>query len=111
MTTALAIALGRHEIRALTLLGTMSYSHYLVHVPVEGRMPEMRLTHVHAGVARVGVLFTTLALTVGTVTILRLSVERPAQRRLSATRYRNGSAWLRTGREAIGAVATCITEP
>jgi peptidoglycan/LPS O-acetylase OafA/YrhL len=108
LATALMIAFVRRDLPVLGLLGTISYSLYLVHVPVGERILELGLGHVHGGVGRLSVLAVTLALTIGAATILYLLVERPAQRWSSSIEYRDGT--LQWGRRTAP-VVTGIGEP
>jgi peptidoglycan/LPS O-acetylase OafA/YrhL len=86
--TALVIAFVRRDIPLLGALGTISYSLYLVHVPIGERILEIGLGQVHGGFARVVVLGTTLVLTMGAAALLYLVIERPAQRWSRAVAYR-----------------------
>ncbi|HZU13230.1 MAG TPA: acyltransferase [Chloroflexota bacterium] len=106
LVTALLIAFVRRDIRPLVWLGTISYSLYLIHVPVGGRILGFGLAHVHSGPARVAVLALSLILTIAAAGAFYRLVERPAQRWSKSVRYR---------REAPAAaempVMTGIAEP
>lgn len=111
LATAFVIAFVRRELRILSLLGTISYSLYLIHVPVGGRILGLGLSHVHSGVARVLVLAATLALTIGAATLFYQFIERPAQRWSSSIRYRRSGTAGTQQAEQVGAVVTGIAEP
>lgn len=111
LATALIIAFVRRDFRVLSLLGAISYSLYLIHVPVGGRILGLGLSHVHSGVARVLVLAITLVLTIAAATLFYRLVERPAQRWSSAVHYRRSIGPRRSQVESSGAVVTGIAEP
>lgn len=111
LATALVIAFVRLQLRILSYLGAISYSLYLLHVPVGGRLLELGLAHVHGGTARVLVLAVTLVLTIGAAHLLYRLVERPAQRWSSAIRYRGGTIWAPHARPTTGDAVTGIAEP
>jgi peptidoglycan/LPS O-acetylase OafA/YrhL len=111
LLTALVIAFVRRDFRALSLLGAISYSLYLIHVPVGGRILDLGLSHVHGGVARVLVLAVTLVLTIGVATLFYRFIERPAQRWSSAIRYRRNAGPDHGRVKRGGAVVTGIAEP
>lgn len=110
--TALFIAFVRSGIPVLGFLGTISYSLYLIHVPIGARILFLGLTHVHGGAARVLVLLVTLGLTIGAAYVFYLLVERPAQRWSAKVRYsRRATRAERVGMEPTGAAVSGIAEP
>lgn len=111
LATALVIVVVRRPIPVLGFLGTVSYSLYLVHVPVGVRILGLGLAHVHGGVARVAVLLASLAVTVGVAWLFYLAVERPAQRWSSAIRYRVVGEGRRRRKDAGAPVVTGIADP
>lgn len=111
LLTALVIAFVHRELRILSLLGTISYSLYLVHVPVGGRILGLGLSHAHSGAARVLVLAVTVALTLGAAVLFYRLIERPAQRWSSTIRYRHAVTGSHSWAEPGGAVVTGIAEP
>lgn len=89
LVTALLVAFVRRDIRPLAWLGTISYSLYLIHVPVGGRILGLGLAHVHGGAARVAVLAVTMLLTIVAAALFYRFVEMPARRWSKAIRYRS----------------------
>ena len=86
LATVAAIGFGR-DLRvngligkALTYLGTISYSLYLVHVPIGGRVVNLvgRVTHSQSGHLLVSVL--AFAVVLAFAHVFYISIERPAQR-------------------------------
>jgi peptidoglycan/LPS O-acetylase OafA/YrhL len=112
VATALVIAWVRRPIPVLGFLGTISYSLYLIHIPVGERILGLGLAHVHGGPARVLVLLVSLGLTLAAAWLFYLVVERPAQRWSSAIRY-GVVGKVKTPREseATGPVVTGIADP
>lgn len=88
VATAGAIAFVRRDFRILGFLGAISYSLYLVHVPVGERVLDLGLAHVHSGLARCTLLAISLIASLGAATLLYRYVERPAQRLSGRIRYR-----------------------
>lgn len=88
LATAVGIVCIRRPIPVLGFLGTISYSLYLVHVPVGVRILGVGLAHSHGGIERVLVLLISLTVTIVAAWLFYLVVERPAQRWSSAIRYR-----------------------
>lgn len=106
VATALAIVLVRRDLPVLGALGTISYSLYLIHVPVGGRILGLGLAHAHGGVARVVVLAGSLVLTVGAAVLFYLAVERPARRWSSAIGYEGlRRVWSGQRRGAVTGIA------
>jgi peptidoglycan/LPS O-acetylase OafA/YrhL len=112
LVTALVIHSVRREIRLLGFLGAISYSLYLIHVPVGGRILALGLDHLHGGPARVLWLGISLVATIGSATLLYRYVEKPAQGWSSRIRYRAPRARqeLRT-LEGAPATVSGIAEP
>jgi peptidoglycan/LPS O-acetylase OafA/YrhL len=112
VATALCITFVRRDFRVLGFLGAISYSLYLIHVPVGGRILDLGLAHTHGGIERVLWLGISVAATVGAATLLHRYVERPAQRWSSRIRYREtGTAQERRSLEPIPATVAGIAEP
>lgn len=113
LCAALAIAFIRSDIRPLVWLGSLSYSLYLVHVPIGGRAMNLLLPHAHGMAARCLVLAFSLALSVFLAYGLYRIVERPAQRWSSAIRYRSWIAAAGEQRASEGphGAVTGVAEP
>jgi peptidoglycan/LPS O-acetylase OafA/YrhL len=110
LATALIIAFVRRTVPGLRYLGAISYSLYLVHVPIGGRLMNLGMAHVHGTAARCLVLIGSLAVTIGAAALLYRLVERPAQHWSSAIGYRG--SWRPSGRRRMGGdVVTGIAEP
>ncbi|MDB6171236.1 MAG: putative acyltransferase [Chthoniobacteraceae bacterium] len=69
--------------------GNVSYSLYLLHVPVGGRVINLSLRFVHTMPGKLVVLVVALGVSTGAAWLLYRYVERPAQRWSSGIRYRN----------------------
>lgn len=76
--------------KALAWAGTVSYSLYLVHVPVGGRIVNLGTRVAGQGATRVGVLLAAVSASLLAAWALHRYVERPSQR-LSAARSFKGS--------------------
>jgi peptidoglycan/LPS O-acetylase OafA/YrhL len=88
---ATALMLGLVEIglkRPLLFLGHISYSLYLLHVPIGGRVINLSLRFVTTMSGKVLVLALAVATTIAAAWLLHKYVERPAQQWSSAIRYR-----------------------
>jgi peptidoglycan/LPS O-acetylase OafA/YrhL len=111
LATAAVIASVRRPIPVLGFLGTISYSLYLIHIPVGERLLGLGLAHVHGGAARVAVLGLTLATTIAAAWLFYLAIERPAQRWSSAIRYGVVGEGRRRAAEPAQPVVTGIADP
>jgi peptidoglycan/LPS O-acetylase OafA/YrhL len=112
LLTALAIAFVRVDFRVLGFLGAISYSLYLVHVPVGGRAMDLLLPHTHNTVEKLGALALSLALSLATAYALYRLVERPARQWSSSIRYRRAEQSADTVLEVpTGAAVSGIAEP
>jgi len=72
----------------LLFLGTISYSLYLVHLPIGGRIVNLGLRFVHSPLGRIGLLLSAAAGSILTAWLFYRLIERPAQRWSKALRYR-----------------------
>jgi peptidoglycan/LPS O-acetylase OafA/YrhL len=89
IATALLIGLFEADLNSVLLFfGHISYSLYLLHVPIGGRVVNLSLRYVHTLPGKVGVLAAALAATVAAAWLLYRYVERPAQQWSSRIRYR-----------------------
>jgi len=87
--TALLIALFHSAPRQpLVFLGQISYSLYLLHVPIGGRVVNLSLRWVHTLPGKVGVLALALAASIVAAWVLYRCVEHPAQQWASHIRFR-----------------------
>jgi peptidoglycan/LPS O-acetylase OafA/YrhL len=77
---------------ALRSLGDISYSLYLLHVPVGCQVIDRCLPWATSTAGQLGVLALALALTLGAAILLYRIVERPAQKWSASFRYRNAPA-------------------
>jgi peptidoglycan/LPS O-acetylase OafA/YrhL len=90
--TAVLIAFVRiPRIAALAWLGAVSYSLYLVHVPIGGRVTNLGGRFAATTVSQVGVLVVALSLTLAAAYVMYRFVERPAQRWASSIKYKRAS--------------------
>jgi peptidoglycan/LPS O-acetylase OafA/YrhL len=89
--TAVIIAFVRYENRVLGFLGTISYSLYLVHVPIGGRIMNYGLRHAHTTPTRLGVLALGLAGSIAAAYAMYRLVEQPAQRLSSSIPLRRAN--------------------
>ncbi len=100
LTTATAIGFGRaarvngNVGRVLTYLGTISYSLYLVHVPIGGRIVNLAARFVHGQFEHLIVSGLALVITLAVAHVFYICVERPALRKARQLIH------LRVGREA-----------
>jgi peptidoglycan/LPS O-acetylase OafA/YrhL len=76
----------------LGFLGRVSYSLYLVHVPIGGRVINLGARYELSAVGQVAVLAAALATTLLSAYLMYVLVERPAQRWSAAIRYRSRPA-------------------
>lgn len=85
---ALTIALVRaRRIAPLAWLGTVSYSLYLLHVPIGGRVVNLGARFAHGVPGRIGVLVLAAAASLFAAWVMYMLVERPAQRIAGTMRY------------------------
>ncbi len=73
--------------RILAFLGTLSYSIYLIHVPIGGRVINLASRLPKTGTVALGAIAVALAVTIGAAWLLWRSVERPAQRYAASVRF------------------------
>jgi len=91
LATALAIAFIRGEgFKPLVWLGTISYSLYLVHVPIGGRVINLGESLDTEGLTRIGFLVAAVAISIGSAYLFNRLFERPAQ--LWASKFHYGKA-------------------
>lgn len=88
LLTALAIAFVKTKWRRLKFFGDISYSLYLLHVPVGAKVINLGLRFVEHRSGKLCVLAIALAITIGASYLLYRLVEQPAQRLASAFRFR-----------------------
>ena len=87
--TALLLAFFQGRTPAiLSSLGTISYSLYLVHVPIGSRVINLAMRFTESLTARTAILALALLASIAAATFLFLAVELPAQRRSARIRYR-----------------------
>lgn len=82
--TALAIAFVRVRGRGFTFFGNISYSLYLLHVPVGGRVINLSLRLTDSPAGKVAALAVALSLSVAASYAFYRLIEKPAQRWSSA---------------------------
>ncbi|HEY0779058.1 MAG TPA: acyltransferase [Gemmatirosa sp.] len=88
VATALVIAFGRVRVpRVLQFFGTISYSLYLLHVPVGTRVVSLGGRVAHGAAAQVVVTLGALAVSVGAASLMYRWVERPARLWSASFRY------------------------
>jgi peptidoglycan/LPS O-acetylase OafA/YrhL len=76
------------RIRPLAALGTISYSVYLLHTPVGGRVLGVLRSRIpHKAAFEIGALGLAIAVTLGAAWAMYLLIERPSQRLSSRLRY------------------------
>jgi peptidoglycan/LPS O-acetylase OafA/YrhL len=86
--TALMLAFAEWRVpRALSFLGAVSYSLYLLHVPIGGRVVNLGARAAEGDVARILVLAAALATSLLAAWLFFRLVERPAQRWSARLRY------------------------
>jgi peptidoglycan/LPS O-acetylase OafA/YrhL len=88
LATAFAIAFIELKGAPLKFLGNISYSLYLLHVPIGGKVIDLSLRFVHTTGLKIVVLVVALGLTILAAYLLYIFVEKPAQRWSTAIRYR-----------------------
>ena len=86
--TGLLIVHARLNARWLLFLGQISYSLYLLHVPVGGRVINLGSRFAHGPVAQMVVLALAVAVSIGAAFCFHRWVELPAQRWSSSVRFR-----------------------
>lgn len=91
-TTALCVAFVRFSGRALTFLGTVSYSLYLVHSLIGTRVINLSLRWDVPPEGKVGVVLLAVASSIGAAWLLWRFVEKPSQGWSSAIRYESRGA-------------------
>jgi len=91
LSTALLIAFVRIEARIFTFLGAISYSLYLLHVPIGGRVINFATHHPHSIGIKILFLAVALAAAIFASYLLYLFVEKPSQKLSSKIRYRRSS--------------------
>jgi peptidoglycan/LPS O-acetylase OafA/YrhL len=101
--TTLLIAFATFEHRLLLFLGTISYSLYLVHVPVGGRVMNA-VGHAQLGpTATVAATCAAFAISVTVAYVFYIAIERPARRWATHIQYARGAG------SAVAAVAVAGT--
>lgn len=89
VVTAVLLGLFEADIKQpLLFFGHISYSMYLLHVPIGGRVINLSLRYIHTTSGKLVVLAMALAATTAAAWLLHRYVERPAQQWSSAIRYR-----------------------
>jgi len=89
LTTALAIAFVDFRVpAALVFFGDISYSLYLLHVPIGGRVINLGARFAHSTLSQLAVLGIALGASTVASWLMYKYVERPAQRWSSAIKYR-----------------------
>jgi peptidoglycan/LPS O-acetylase OafA/YrhL len=89
VATALLLAFVRARVPQLLLFfGQISYSLFLLHIPIGAKVINLSLRFVHTTPGKLVVLATALAMSIGAAWLLYRYVERPAQKWSSAIRYR-----------------------
>lgn len=93
LTTACVIALVQvAHTHPLVFFGHISYSLYLLHVPIGGRVVNLSLRYVHSIAGECAVLVAAVGASIVAAWLLHRFVERPAQRWSSAIGYKKGTA-------------------
>jgi peptidoglycan/LPS O-acetylase OafA/YrhL len=87
VAAALVIALLRLRSRLLSLLGTISYSLYLIHVPVGGKLVNLGARYATCMPAKLLVLGVALGCSLAAAAVLYWSVEKPAQKWSASVTY------------------------
>lgn len=88
VVTGLLIVHGRLKARPLLFLGQISYSVYLLHVPIGGRVINLGSRFADGPVEKLAVLMLAVAASLGAAWLFHRWVELPAQRWSAAVRYR-----------------------
>ncbi len=88
LLTALAIAFVTLRSSLLTWLGLMSYSLYLVHVPIGGKVVNLGARYAHGLYSEITVLFLACLASLFVAYLLYWAVELPSQRLSSKISYR-----------------------
>ncbi|HEY0792039.1 MAG TPA: acyltransferase [Chthoniobacterales bacterium] len=89
LATACIIAFVESEQpQPLVFFGRISYSLYLLHVPIGGRIINLSLRFVHGQSGKLGILMAALSTTTAAAWVLHRYVERPAQRWSSSINYK-----------------------
>jgi peptidoglycan/LPS O-acetylase OafA/YrhL len=102
LLTAVAIAFVELRASRLTWLGLISYSLYLVHCPIGGKVINLGARYAHGVYSEIAVLFLALAASVFAAYLLYRAVELPSQRLSSRISYKrppervSGLALLKT---------------
>jgi len=89
VVTGLLIVHARLKARPLLFLGQISYSLYLLHVPIGGRVINLGSRFANGPVEKVAVLALAVAASLGAAFLFHRWVELPAQRWSAAVRYRD----------------------
>jgi peptidoglycan/LPS O-acetylase OafA/YrhL len=92
LVTALAITFLNLRSRLLTWLGTISYSLYLVHVPIGGRVVNLSARYARGLYTEITVLILAVSASILAAYLLYWAVELPSQRLSSRISYRRTSA-------------------
>ena len=88
VATALAIALVRLKARPLVFLGMISYSLYLIHVPIGAKLVNLGGRYVTGTLTSLALIAAALGVSILCAWALYFCVERPAQRWSSKVKYR-----------------------
>jgi peptidoglycan/LPS O-acetylase OafA/YrhL len=102
VSTALCIAFVKLNAKPLMFLGQISYSLYLVHTTIGGRIINMGTRFTTSLVSRYAVLAVGLAVSIGSAYLLFRFVERPAQRLSSRIKVNQSSASIKEESEGDG---------
>jgi len=91
LLTALAIAFLRLRSSRLTWLGLISYSLYLVHCPIGGKVVNLGARYAHGVYSEIAVLLVALTASILAAYLLYRAVELPSQRLSSRISYKRPS--------------------
>ncbi len=94
LATALTIAFINVRVPILSGIGVISYSLYLVHVPIGGRVVNLGARFVHSSVAHLALSLVATAVSLAAAWLLYALIERPAQRWSSRLRFRSNRGSL-----------------